>query len=87
MIVQRSLFQPDLYPMKFVHPSMWGGGVGRTCPPRWGYGGLIHPSWGGPGASSPPTGVSGAAPLMLKTDVKLPCKSIVISSQSGPFIR
>ena len=32
-------------------------------------------------------GVSGAAPPKLKTAVKLPCKSIVISSQSGPFIR
>ena len=31
-------------------------------------------------------GVSGAAPPKLKTDVKFPCKSIVISSQSGPFI-
>jgi len=37
---------------------------------------------------SPPwRGVSGAAPPKLKTAVKLPCKSIVISSQSGPFIR
>ena len=48
---------------------------------------------GGPGGQlrvygAPPwQGVSGAAPLKLKIDVKLPCKSIVISSQSGPFIR
>ena len=28
-------------------------------------------------------GVLGAAPPKLKTDVKFPCKSIVISSQSG----
>ena len=28
-----------------------------------------------------------AAPTKLKTAVKLPCKSIVISSQSGVFIR
>ena len=34
-------------------------------------------------------GVQGGAavPPKLKIDVKLPCKSIVISSQSGPFIR
>jgi hypothetical protein len=48
---------------------------------------------GGPGggrqrfSEPPPGGGSGAAPPKLKTDVKLPCKSIVISSQSGPFIR
>ena len=34
-----------------------------------------------------PGGGSGAVPPKLKIDVKLPCKSIVISSQSGPFIR
>ena len=32
-------------------------------------------------------GVSGVASLKLKIDVKLPYKIIVISSQSGPFIR
>ena len=32
-------------------------------------------------------GVSEAVPPKLKKAVKLPCKSIVISSQSGPFIR
>ena len=32
-------------------------------------------------------GVLVAAPLKLKTNVKLPCKSIVISSQSRSFIR
>ena len=32
-------------------------------------------------------GVSGAAPLKLRIDVKFPCKSTVISSQSGAFIR
>ena len=37
--------------------------------------------------SPPLAGVSGEAPPKLKTTVKLPCKSIVISSQSGPFIR
>ena len=35
----------------------------------------------------PGGGVSGAAPPKLKTVVKLPCKSTVISSQSGLFIR
>ena len=38
-------------------------------------------------ASGPPAGVSGAVPLKQKTNVNFPCKSIVISSQSGPFIR
>ena len=52
-----------------------------------GSGGLIPPRLGGPGASDFPVGVSGEAPLKLKIDVNLPCKSIVISSQSGPFIR
>ena len=32
-------------------------------------------------------GFWGAAPPKLKTDVKLPCKSILISSQSRPLIR
>ena len=32
-------------------------------------------------------GVSGAASLKLKTDLKFPCKSLIISSQSGSFIR
>ena len=41
----------------------------------------------GSGASGPSTGVSGATPPKPKIDVKLPCKSIVISSQSGSFIR
>lgn len=85
MIVHRSLFQLDVYPRKFVHPSTRGGARG-TCPPRGGPGGPISPGWGvwGPAVAG---GGSGAAPLKLKTDVKLPCKSIVISSQSGPFIR
>jgi len=52
-----------------------------------GFGGADPPQLGSLGASSPPAGVSGAAPLKLKTDVKLPCKSIVIYSQFGPFIR
>ena len=48
---------------------------------------------GGPGgggqrfSEAPPGRGSGAVPPKLKTDVKLPCKSIVISSQSGLFIR
>ena len=34
MIVQRSLFQPDVYPRKFVHPSRRGGvrGLGGSAP-------------------------------------------------------
>ncbi len=42
---------------------------------------------GGCGGQRSPDGGLGVVPLKLKTDVKLPCKSIVISSQSGPFIR
>ena len=59
---------------------------GDLSPPQ-GSGGADPPRLGGPGASGPPAGVLGAATPKLKTDVKLPCKSIVISSQSGPFIR
>ena len=55
---------------------------GDLSPPR-GFGGADRPQLGGPGASGPPAVV----PLKLKIDVKMPCKSIVISSQSGPFIR
>ena len=68
MIVQRSLFQPDVYPRKFVHPSTRGGA-------------------GGSGGQRSPSGGSGAVLPKLKTVVNLPCKSIVISSQSEPFIR
>jgi len=39
------------------------------------------------GVSGPSVRVSGAAPSKLKTNVKLPCKSTVISSQSEPFIK
>jgi hypothetical protein len=39
------------------------------------------------GETCPTHGGLGAVPSKLKTDVKMPCKSIVISSQSGPFIR
>jgi len=34
-----------------------------------------------------PSGGSGVAPPKLKIDVKLPCKSLLISSQSRSFIR
>ena len=60
---------------------------GAATPPE------IKHCLGGPGGAaatlwSPPwRGVSGEAPPKLKIDVKLPCKSIVISSQSGTFIR
>ena len=82
MIVQRSLFQPDVYPRKFCTPLHTGGCGGDLSP-----GGAHPPRLGGLGASGPPVGFSRAAPPKLKIDVKLPCKSIVISSQSGPFIR
>ena len=53
------------------------GGYGRDLSPPWGFGGADPPRLGGPGATPP----------KLKTYVKLHCKSIVISSQSGSFIR
>ena len=59
---------------------------GEFPPPATGSGELT-PLLGGPGASDPLAGVSRVAPLKLKIDVKLPCKSIVISSQYGLFIR
>ena len=60
--------------------------AGGTCPPHGGSRGPIPPA-GGSGGQRSPGGHSGAAPPKLKIDVNLPCKSIVISSQSGPFIR
>ena len=41
------------------------------------------------GGTCPPRGVLGASgPLTgVKIDVKFPCKSLLISSQFGPFIR
>jgi len=69
-------FSARCIPQEFCTPVHAGG-----C------GGGNAPRLGGPGASGPRTGVSGAAPLKLKIVVKLPCKSIVISTQSGSFIR
>jgi len=77
MIVQRSLFQPDVYARKSCTPLHAGGCGGDLSPPR-GSEGADPPRLGGPGASGP---------TKLKTTIKLPCKSTVISSQSGPFIR
>ena len=79
-------FHPDLeilvlagcIPQENCTPLHTGGCRGDLSPPQ----GL-----GGPGASGPPAGVLGVAPLKPKIDVKLPCKSIVISSQSRPLIR
>ena len=60
----------------------------ENCTPlQQGGAGWLNPRLGGSGASGPPAGVSGEAPPEPKIDVKLPCKSIVISSQSGSFIR
>jgi len=60
--------------------TKWGGNAARK----------IIAAVGGPGGGGsdfwePPPwrGVSGAAPPKLRTAVKLPCKSIVISSQFG----
>ena len=85
MIVQRSLFQLDVYPRKFVHPSTWGG-AGGTSPPCGVRGGR-SPLMGGPGARGPSAGVSRVVPLKLKIDLKFPCKSIAIYGQSRSFIR
>ena len=62
------------------------GGCGGDLSPPQGPGGL-PPRLGGPGASSPPAWISRVAPPKLKIDVKLRCKIIVISIQSGSFIR
>ena len=70
-------------PQEVCTPLHTGGDL---CPPR-GSEGADPTRLGGPRASGPPTGVLGPAPPKLKTDVKLPCKNIVISSQSGLFIR
>ena len=71
----------------YTPPHVGGcGGGGLVLPPQ-GFGGAHRPRLGGPRVSGPPAGVSGATPPKLKTDVKLPCKSIVISSQSRSFIR
>ena len=51
MIVQRSLFQLDVYPRKSCTPLHAGGGAGGTCRPRKGL-----------GASGPPEGLVGSAP-------------------------
>ena len=72
-------------PQENCTPLHVGGCGGDLSPPR-GLGGPT-PWLGGPAASDPPAGVLGATPLKPKIDVKLTCKSIVISSQSRPFIR
>jgi len=59
--------------------------LGRLyTPPR--RGGKSPPA-GGSGVQWSPSKSSGVAPPKLKIDVKFSCKSLVISSQSGPFIR
>ena len=73
-------------PQEVCTPLHARGCGGDLCPSR-GFGGAHPPQLGGPGANGPSAGVSGAAPPKLKTDVKLACKSIVIFSQSGSFIR
>ena len=78
----------DVYPKKIVHPSMQGGAGGGLLPLAWvPEGGIPTPLLGGLGSSDPSTRVMGAVPLKLKIDVKCPYKSIVISSQNGPFSR
>ena len=82
MIVQRSLFQSDVYPRKFVHPSTQGV-RGGLFPPAGVRGAVNPPRLGGSGGQQSPGEGSGAAPPKLKIDVKLPCKSLIISSQSS----
>jgi len=64
--------------------SKWGGNAARKIFATRGVQGGVTVTFLEP---SPGGGVSGAAPPKLKTTVKFPCKSIVISSQSGLFIR
>jgi len=54
--------------------------AGGDLSPLWGSRGANAPQLGGPRANDPLAGIRAI-------DVKLPCKSLVISSQSGPFIR
>ena len=64
-----------------------GGGVGGNCPPYEGLGGVNPPLAGGFEGQQSPSEGSGSMRLKLKIDVKFPCKNIVISNQSGSFIR
>ena len=73
-------------PQEVCTPLHAGGCGGGLVPPA-GVQGARSPPAGGSGGQQSPGGGSGAAPPKLKTDVNLPCKIIVISSQSGPFIR
>jgi len=76
-----------MYTPRSLYTAPRGGGVrGGLVPPTGVQGGRSPPA-GGFGGQQSPAGVSGVAPPKPKTDVKLPCKSIVISSQSGLFIR
>jgi len=71
--------QPDY----FLYSKALGRCIPQEdCTPPTGGGGV----GGWCGASGPRQG-SGAEPLKLKTNVNLACKSIVISTQSRPFIR
>ena len=74
-------------PQEVCTPLHAGGCGGDLSPPRGSGGGPIPPPAGGSGGQWSPGGGSGAVPPKLKTNVNLPCKIIVISSQSGPFIR
>jgi hypothetical protein len=73
-------------PQEVLYTPPRGGARGGLVPPAGVRGGRSPPA-GGSGSQRSPGGGSGAAPPKLKTDVNFPCKSIVISSQSEPFIR
>ena len=76
--------EPDYILYSKVSPH-WILVLNRVTTPPVKY--SLQGGWLQPLGSPPWRGVSGAAPPKLKTAVKLPCKSIVISSQSEPFIR
>jgi hypothetical protein len=65
-LIQRSFFQPCLYPMKYLHPrSMYTlprGGVQRGGTPSAGSGGAIPLAGGSGGKRAPRWGFRGEAP-------------------------
>ena len=85
--------EPD-YLLYSKVPPLWtpvqngGGNAARKIFAAGGVWGCGGGGWGDCDLWEPlPGRGSRAASPKLKIDVKLPCKSIVISSQSGPFIR
>ena len=89
--------EPDFLPNSKILVFSWmytpgklytlarGGVRGGLIPPMGSRG--ADPLTGGSGGQRSPSGGFRVAPPKLKTDVNFPCKSLIISSQSGPFIR